>query len=109
VQLAHELGALVIGTGRAGDRKASLGLGAGAFVDLQADRLEDVGEVDLAFDVIGGQVLERSATLVRTGGTLVTIGGPPNVRPADGRAIFLPSSRTGRSRRTSLSGYGPGG
>jgi NADPH:quinone reductase-like Zn-dependent oxidoreductase len=89
VQLAHELGARVIGTGRAADREAALGLGADAFVDLQAEQLEDAGEVDVAFDVIGGKVLERSAPLVRAGGTLVTIAGPPKVRPADGRAIFF--------------------
>jgi NADPH:quinone reductase-like Zn-dependent oxidoreductase len=89
VQLAHELGARVIGTGRARDREAALGLGADAFVDLQADRVEDAGEVDAVFDVIGGEILERSAPLVRTGGTVVTIVGPPNVRPADGRAIFF--------------------
>jgi NADPH:quinone reductase-like Zn-dependent oxidoreductase len=89
VQLAHELGARVIGTGRATDREAALGLGADVFVDLQADRLEEVGEVDVVFDVIGGDVLERSAALVRAGGTLVTIVGPPGVRPADGRAIFF--------------------
>ena len=77
VQLAHELGARVIGTGRAGDREVALGLGADAFVDLQADRLEDAGKVDVAFDVIGGEVLERSAPLVRPGGTLVTITGSP--------------------------------
>src|SRR5258708_11612409 len=41
VQLARELGARVIGTGRARDREAALGLGAGAFVDLQAHRLGD--------------------------------------------------------------------
>jgi hypothetical protein len=29
------------------------------FVDLQADRLEEVGGVDVVFDVIRGQVLER--------------------------------------------------
>jgi NADPH:quinone reductase-like Zn-dependent oxidoreductase len=89
VQLARELGARVIGTGRAADREAVLGLGADAFVDLQADRLEEVGEVDVVFDVIGGEVLERSAPLVRAGGTLVTIVGPPKVRPADGRVIFF--------------------
>ena len=77
VQLAHQLGARVIGTGRAGGREATLGLGADAFVDLQADRLEDAGKVDVAFDVIGGEVLERSASLVRAGGTLVTITGSP--------------------------------
>jgi NADPH:quinone reductase-like Zn-dependent oxidoreductase len=89
VQLARELGARVIGTGRAQDREAALGLGADAFVDLQADRLEDIGEVDVVFDVIGGEVLERSAPLVRAGGTLVTTVEPPKVRPADGRAIFF--------------------
>jgi NADPH:quinone reductase-like Zn-dependent oxidoreductase len=89
VQLAHELGARVIGTGRAGDREVARGLGADEFVDLQADRLEDIGEVDVAFDVIGGEVLDRSARLVRAGGVLVTIVGPPKVRPADGRAIFF--------------------
>ena len=89
VQLAHELGARVIGTGRAADREAALALGADVFVDLQADRLEEAGEVDVVFDVIGGEVLERSAPLVRAGGTLVTITGLPQVRPADGRAIFF--------------------
>ena len=89
VQLAHELGARVIGTGRTGDRETALSLGADAFVDLQAGRLEDAGEVDVVFDVISGEVLERSAPLVRAGGTLVTIVGPPKVRPADGRAIFF--------------------
>ncbi len=89
VQLAHELGSRVIGTGRAADREAALGLGADVFVDLQADRLEEAGEVDVVFDVIGGEVLERSAPLVRAGGTLVTITGLPQVRPADGRAIFF--------------------
>jgi NADPH:quinone reductase-like Zn-dependent oxidoreductase len=89
VQLARELGARVIGTGRAADREVALGLGADAFVDLQADRLEEVGEVDVVFDVIGGEILERSARLVRAGGTLVTIVGPPKARPADGQAIFF--------------------
>ena len=89
VQLAREAGARVIGTGRAGDRDVVLGLGAHAFLDLDADRLEDVGEVDVVFDVIGGDVLERSAALVRAGGTLVTIAAPPAVQPEDGRAVFF--------------------
>jgi len=89
VQLARELGARVIGTGRARDREIVLGLGADAFVDLQADHLEEVGEVDVVFDMIGGEVLERSVPLVRAGGTLVTVVGPPKERPADGRMIFF--------------------
>lgn len=43
----------------------------------------------MVFDVIGGDVLDRSAALVRAGGTLVTIAHPPAVRPKDGRALFF--------------------
>ncbi|MFJ2864111.1 NADP-dependent oxidoreductase [Kitasatospora sp. NPDC087314] len=89
VQLAREAGARVVGTGRVADRETALGLGIDAFVDLQADRLEDVGEVDLVFDVIGGEIQERSVALVRAGGTLVTIASPPPVQPRDGRAVFF--------------------
>ncbi|MFF7475830.1 zinc-binding dehydrogenase [Streptomyces sp. NPDC008092] len=89
VQLAREAGARVIGTGRAADRDLAGDLGVDTFVDLQAERLEDVGEVDVVFDVIGGEILDRSTTLVRPGGTLVTIAHPVTVRPADGRAVFF--------------------
>jgi NADPH:quinone reductase-like Zn-dependent oxidoreductase len=89
VQLARELGAVVIGTGRAADRDTAAGLGVDRFLDLEADKLEDAGEVDVVFDVIGGEILERSAALVRAGGTLVTIATPPTIRPRDGRAVFF--------------------
>ncbi len=89
VQLAHEVGAVVIGTGRAADRETATALGAHAFLDLGAGKLEDAGEVDVVFDVIGGEILERSAALVRAGGTLVTITDIPKVQPKDGRAIFF--------------------
>jgi NADPH:quinone reductase-like Zn-dependent oxidoreductase len=86
-QLAREAGAYIIGTGRAADRQRALDFGAKEFVDLDNDSLEDVGGVDLVFDVIGGDIGKRSAALVRAGGTLVTIAGPPEARPADGLAI----------------------
>jgi NADPH:quinone reductase-like Zn-dependent oxidoreductase len=86
-QLAHEFGAYVIGTGRAADRQKALDFGAREFVDLENDRLEDVGAVDLVFDLIGGEIGKRSARLVRPGGTLVSIVGPVEERPADGLAV----------------------
>ena len=86
-QLAREAGAYVIGTGRAADRHKALDFGAMEFVDLGSDALDDVGRVDLVFDVIGGDVQRRSAGLVRAGGTLVTIAGPPEARPADGLVV----------------------
>jgi NADPH:quinone reductase-like Zn-dependent oxidoreductase len=86
-QLAREAGAYVIGTGRSADRQCVLDFGAREFLDLQNDVLEDVRKVDLVFDVIGGDIGKRSAGLIRAGGTLVSIVGPPEARPADGLAV----------------------
>jgi NADPH:quinone reductase-like Zn-dependent oxidoreductase len=86
-QLAREAGAYVIGTGRAADRQMALDFGAHDFVDLDDDALEHVGSVDLVFDVIGGDIQNRSVRLIRPGGTLVSVVGPAQVRPTDGRAI----------------------
>jgi NADPH:quinone reductase-like Zn-dependent oxidoreductase len=86
-QLAREFGAYVIGTGRAADRQKALGFGAMEFVDLENDVLEDVGGVDLVFDVIGGDIQRRSAGLIRVGGTLVSVVGPTEARPAGGLAV----------------------
>jgi NADPH:quinone reductase-like Zn-dependent oxidoreductase len=86
-QLAREAGAYVIGTGRAADREKALDFGAQEFVDLEHDVLEDVGGVDLVFDLIGGDIGKRSARLIRGGGTLVSVVGPSEARPVDGRAV----------------------
>jgi NADPH:quinone reductase-like Zn-dependent oxidoreductase len=86
-QLAREAGAYIIGTGRAAHRQTALDFGAHEFIDLDNDVLEDIGGVDLVFDVLGGDIQKRSAGLVRAGGTLVTVTGPPEARPADGLAI----------------------
>jgi NADPH:quinone reductase-like Zn-dependent oxidoreductase len=86
-QLAREAGAYVIGTGRSADREKALDFGAQEFLDLENDSLESLGEVDLVLDVIGGDVQERSARLIRAGGTLVSVVGPVEARPADGLAV----------------------
>jgi NADPH:quinone reductase-like Zn-dependent oxidoreductase len=96
-QLAREFGAYVIGTGRAADGQKALDFGAQEFVDLDHDALEDVGGVDLVFDVIGGDIQKRSAGLIRAGGTLVSVVGPTEARPADGLAIdFVVESDRGQ-------------
>ena len=86
-QLARQAGAYVIGTGRASGRETALDFGAHEFVDLDNDALEDAGGVDLVFDVIGGDIQKRSAAMVRAGGTLVTVTGPTEARPAEGLAV----------------------
>jgi len=86
-QLARSAGGYVIGTGRAADRQKVFDFGAQEFVDLDNDSLEDIGSVDLVFDLIGGDIGKRSARMVRAGGTLVSIVGPGEARPADGLAV----------------------
>jgi NADPH:quinone reductase-like Zn-dependent oxidoreductase len=83
-QLARLAGAYVIGSGRAADRQKALDYGANEFIDLDNEALEGVGQVDLVFDVIGGDIGKRSARLVRTGGMLVSVVGPSEERPAHG-------------------------
>jgi NADPH:quinone reductase-like Zn-dependent oxidoreductase len=96
-QLAREAGAHVIGTGRAADRQKALDFGAHEFVDLDNDSLEDVGGVDLVFDVIGGDIQTRSAGLIRAGGTLVSVTGPVEARPENGLVVdFVVESDRGQ-------------
>lgn len=86
-QLARQAGAYVVGTGRAAHRQAALDFGAHEYIDLENETLKDAGGVDLVFDIFGGDIGKQSAALVRAGGTLVTIAGPTEARPANGLAI----------------------
>jgi NADPH:quinone reductase-like Zn-dependent oxidoreductase len=86
-QLARERGAHVIGAGRSADRDKAIEFGSHEFLDLESDDLDAAGEVDLVFDVIGGDIQRRAAEKVREGGTLVTITGPGEAHPRDGLAI----------------------
>src|SRR5262245_12324808 len=81
-QLAREFGGYVIGTGRAADRQAALDFGANEFLDLDHEDLDDLGGVDLVFDVIGGDIQRRSAGIIRPGGSLVSVAGSRPARPA---------------------------
>jgi NADPH:quinone reductase-like Zn-dependent oxidoreductase len=86
-QLAADVGAHVIGTGRAADRHKALDFGAHEFVDLDTDNLHDVGDIDLVFDVIGGDIQKRSAALIKSGGILVSVVGPVEAPLVDGHTV----------------------
>jgi NADPH:quinone reductase-like Zn-dependent oxidoreductase len=90
VQLARWAGAEVIGTGRSHSRSLVLELGAGRFVALDEQRLQDAADqADLVFDTIGGEVLARSPALLRPGGTLVTIAAQPPASRDDIRTVVF--------------------
>jgi NADPH:quinone reductase-like Zn-dependent oxidoreductase len=90
VELARWAGGRVIGTGRAGARQRVLELGAHEFVDVEQDGWETaVGQVDLVYDVIGGDVLARSSAILKPGGALVSVGAPPQTDRDDIRAVHF--------------------
>jgi NADPH:quinone reductase-like Zn-dependent oxidoreductase len=54
-------------------------LGADLVIDRLTERFEDLaGEVDLVFDLVGGDLQERSWALIRQGGRLVSTVGTPS-------------------------------
>ncbi len=100
VQLAHWAGARVIGTGRASARKRVRELGADEFVDVEQDGWEHtIGQVDLVYDAIGGDVLARSPAIVKPGGALVSVMAPPQSDRDDIRLVHFVRDPSGAQLR----------
>ncbi len=100
VQLARWAGAHVIGTGRAGARQRALELGADDFVDVERDGWEAaLGQVDLVYDAIGGDVLAHSAAIVKPGGALVSVMAPPQTDRDDIRTVHFVRDPSGAQLR----------
>jgi NADPH:quinone reductase-like Zn-dependent oxidoreductase len=78
VQFSKLAGARTIGIGSTGNREFVLGLGADEYIDYtQQDVAESVGDVDVAFDTVGGEMTEALLATLREGGILVTIASAP--------------------------------
>jgi NADPH:quinone reductase-like Zn-dependent oxidoreductase len=87
VQFARLAGARVIGTALAKDEGLLRGLGADEVIDYTSTRFEEeVAGVDVVFDAVGGDTLERSWGVLRPGGVLVTIASSEEAKPPDKRA-----------------------
>lgn len=72
VQIAKSAGARVIGTASAANREFVLGLGADEVVDYRnEDFTKAVEDVDVVLSTLGGDVAERSVSVIRDGGTLL--------------------------------------
>lgn len=88
VQFAVVVGAEVIGTGSTANRDFVMGLGADEYVDYsRQDVVEDVSNVDVALDTVGGEEPSPLVPTVRDGGVLVTIAAPPPEDAARERGI----------------------
>jgi NADPH:quinone reductase-like Zn-dependent oxidoreductase len=74
VQLARWRGAQVTATASAANLDFVRRLGADDVIDYRAHRFEDVvRDVDVVFDTVGGETLERSWGILKPGGRLVTV------------------------------------
>jgi NADPH:quinone reductase-like Zn-dependent oxidoreductase len=80
IQLAKLRHARVVTTAAAEDREFVAGLGADEVIDYRNERFEDrVRDVDVVFDAVGGETLERSWRVLKPNGRMVTIAS--NLRP----------------------------
>jgi NADPH:quinone reductase-like Zn-dependent oxidoreductase len=98
VQLAHLQGAYVMATASACNAEFVKRLGADEVIDYQTSRFEErVTNVDVVFDAVGGETLERSWVVLKPGGRMVTIAadseGTSDQRVKDAFFIVEPSQK----------------
>jgi NADPH:quinone reductase-like Zn-dependent oxidoreductase len=92
VQLAAWKGAHVTGTASGGNADFVRSLGAEQVIDYRTTPVQNaVHDMDVVLDTVGGDVLEQSYGLVRSGGILVTIAGRPDDEKAGQRNIMATS------------------
>lgn len=85
IQFAKAKGAWVATTVSTADKEFVSDLGADQVIDYKSEKFEDLVEaVDLVFDLIGGETQERSFSVVKPGGALIsTLQEPDKGRAAD--------------------------
>jgi NADPH:quinone reductase-like Zn-dependent oxidoreductase len=98
VQLAHMRGARVITTVSTQDIEFVKRLGADEVIDYKASRFEkEVRDVDVVFDAVGGDTLDRSWGVLKPGGRMITIAadgeGTTDQRVRDAYFIVEPNQK----------------
>jgi len=80
IQLARFHGAHVIATASARNLAFVSALGAERIIDYQAIRFEEnVREMDVVFDTVGGETLRRSWSVLKPGGRMITIAADSEI------------------------------
>jgi NADPH:quinone reductase-like Zn-dependent oxidoreductase len=91
VQIARHIGAYVIGTSSAENKDFVLSLGANEHIDYKNQRFEEVAkDIDFVFDTVGAENADRSLSVLKKGGTLITTAGLSDTtkEKAKARGIF---------------------
>lgn len=88
IQLAKVMGAYVATTASEAGSDLVRSLGADEIIDYKADKFEHIlKNYDAAFDLLGGENLEKTFRVVKKGGEVVSIAGLPNARFAKERRL----------------------
>lgn len=88
IQLAKLMGATVATTASEASRELVQSLGADEIINYKTDNFEDILEnYDAVFDTLGGKLLEKSFTVLKDGGKIISIAGIPNARFAEEREL----------------------
>jgi NADPH:quinone reductase-like Zn-dependent oxidoreductase len=88
VQIAKARGAHVTATASARNHAYLRSLGADAVIDYRTRKFEDeVSDLDLVFDTVGGDTTQRSAKVLREGGRLLSIRGSLPVADCEARRL----------------------
>jgi NADPH:quinone reductase-like Zn-dependent oxidoreductase len=93
IQLAKHLGAYVATTARGSDEVKLRGLGADEVIDYtKMDFTESLSGYDVVLDLLGGDNLAKSLTVLKPGGLAISVVGPPDAAFAAqvGRPILKP-------------------
>jgi NADPH:quinone reductase-like Zn-dependent oxidoreductase len=105
VQIAKAAGARVIGTASSNNHDFLRSLGVDQVIDYKSQKFEDVVKnVDLVLNTADADTTARSIGVVRVGGTLVSIVGPPNPEACAAAKIRCarPNRETGASNADML-------
>ncbi|WP_370222400.1 NADP-dependent oxidoreductase [Cytobacillus sp.] len=81
IQLAKLMGATVATTASAAGADLVKSLGADEIINYKTEKFEKIlKNYDAVFDTLGGEILEKSFEVIKSGGKIVSVSGLPNAR-----------------------------
>ncbi|MGA5692821.1 NADP-dependent oxidoreductase [Cytobacillus pseudoceanisediminis] len=81
IQLAKLMGATIATTASVAGANLVKSLGADEIINYKTEKFEEIlKNYDAVFDTLGGEILEKSFEVIKSGGKIVSVSGLPNAR-----------------------------